>query len=110
MKAIFITEHGGPEVLEIRETPAPTCGPRDLLVRVHASALNRADLLQRKGLYPAPPGSPSQIPGLELAGVVEARGSEATKFNVGDRVMGIVGGGAGAELCLLHEDIAMPIH
>lgn len=109
MRAIVISETGGPEVLAMRERPDPTCGPRDLLVRVHASALNRADLLQRRGLYPAPPGCPEDIPGLELAGVVEAHGAEVTRFEIGDRVMGIVGGGAAAERCLLHEDIAMPI-
>jgi NADPH:quinone reductase len=109
VRAVLITETGGPEVLELREVPDPEPGPREVLVRVHASALNRADLLQRKGLYPAPPGSPADIPGLELAGVVEAKGSEVTRFEAGDRVMGIVGGGAAAELCVLHEDIVMKI-
>lgn len=109
VRAILITEPGGPEVLSIREVPAPEPSPRELLIRVHASALNRADLLQRKGLYPAPPGSPADIPGLELAGVVESRGTEVTRFEPGDRVMGIVGGGAAAELCVLHEDLVMRI-
>ena len=65
MRAIVISETGGPEVLAMSERPDPICGPRDLLVRVYASALNRADLLQRRGLYPAPPGCPEDIPGLE---------------------------------------------
>lgn len=109
MRAVLITETGGPEVLALREVPAPSPGPHEVLVRVQASALNRADLLQRKGLYPAPPGSPANIPGLEMAGVIEARGSAVTRFEPGDRVMGIVGGGAAAELCVLHEDIVMGV-
>src|SRR5690606_11307441 len=93
MKAIVITRPGGPEVLEEVERPIPEPGPSQIRVRVRASALNRADLLQRRGLYPAPPGAPSDIPGLEYAGEVDAVGSAAGLWAVGSRVMGIVGGG-----------------
>ena len=71
--------------------------------------LNGADMMQRRGLYPAPPGSPQDIPGLELAGVVDALGAGAQRFAVGDRVMAIVGGGAQAELAVVHERQLMPV-
>ena len=67
MKAMVITTPGGPEVLQVRDVPDPTCGPDDMLVQVHATALNRADLLQRRGRYPAPEGVAQDIPGLEMA-------------------------------------------
>src|SRR5713101_3576585 len=74
MKAVFITKPGGPEVLEIREVPTPQPSAEELLVRVHAAGINRADLLQCQGKYPAPPDAPQEIPGLEFAGEVEAIG------------------------------------
>jgi len=83
MRAITISTPGGPEVLQLTEVSAPTPGPEQLLVRVRASALNRADTLQRRGQYPPPPGE-SDILGLELAGEVEAVGSAAQGFRVGD--------------------------
>jgi len=98
MRAAVITRPGGPEVLEIREVDSPRAGPDDLLVRVRASGLNRADIHQRNGGYPAPPGSPKDIPGLEYAGEVEDVGSNVLDFRVGERVFGIAGGGAHAEL------------
>ena len=98
MRAVIITRPGGPEVLEIREVDPPEVGPDDLLVRVRASGLNRADIHQRKGGYPAPPGSPPDIPGLEYAGEVAGVGTDVRNFVVGDRVLGIAGGGAHAEL------------
>lgn len=103
MRAVIITQPGGPEVLALREVPDPTPGKGELLVRVEASALNRADLLQRRGLYPAPPGAPKDIPGLELAGTVVACGEGVTRFAPGDGVMGVVAGGACADLAVLHE-------
>ncbi|MGM0575772.1 MAG: NAD(P)H-quinone oxidoreductase [Myxococcota bacterium] len=109
MRAVVITEQGGPEVLALREVPDPTPGPFDVLVRVEASALNRADLLQRRGLYPAPPGFPQEIPGLELAGRVVACGEHVTRFEEGDRVMGVVGGAACAEQAVLHEREAVRV-
>src|SRR5579883_1764914 len=103
MRAVVITKPGGPEVLEVQERPAPTPGAGQVLVRVRASALNRADLLQRRGLYPAPPGCPWDIPGLEFAGEVAQTGPEVRQWKVGQRVFGITGGGAHAEFLLAHE-------
>src|SRR5207302_1647209 len=88
MRAVIITRPGGPEVLQLRTVPAAAPGIREVLVRVHATALNRADLLQRQGKYPAPPGSPQDIPGMEIAGEVVAAGSEARRWAVGARVFG----------------------
>lgn len=103
MKAVEITRFGGPEVLEIRDVPAPEPGPEEVLVHVRSTALNRADLLQRQGGYAPPPGA-SHIPGLEFAGEVVECGANAHRWRKGDRVMGIVGGGAHAELLTAHED------
>ena len=97
MRAAVITRAGGPEVLEIQQRPRPIPRANEVLVRVRASALNRADLSQREGHYPAPPGSPPDIPGLEFAGEVEALGEDAHGWREGDRVFGIVGGGGNAE-------------
>ncbi len=93
----------------IEEHPDPTPGSGEVLVRVHAAGLNGADMMQRRGLYPAPPGSPQDIPGMELAGEVAAVGEGAERFQVGDRVMGIVGGGAQAELVTAHERVLMGV-
>ncbi|HEX2234540.1 MAG TPA: NAD(P)H-quinone oxidoreductase [Thermoleophilaceae bacterium] len=95
--------------LNVGERPDPEPGSGELLVRVRAAGLNGADMLQRKGAYPAPPGSPADIPGLELAGEVAARGPGAERFEEGERVMAIVGGGGQAELALVHERAAMPV-
>jgi NADPH2:quinone reductase len=93
----------------LREHPDPQPGPGEVLVSVRAAGLNGADMLQRRGGYPAPPGSPADIPGLELAGVVAARGAGADRFSEGDRVMAIVGGGGQAELAVVHERQLMPV-
>jgi putative PIG3 family NAD(P)H quinone oxidoreductase len=103
MRAAVITGPGGPDVLELRELPDPVPGAEQVLVRVRTSALNRADLLQRRGGYAAPPGWPSDIPGIEIAGEVAALGPGATLWQRGDRVFGLVGGGAHAEYCVVHE-------
>src|SRR5437660_12835246 len=95
--------------LRIEEHPDPQPGSGEVLVRVRAAGLNGADIHQRRGRYPAPPGSPQDIPGLELAGEVAALGPGAERFEVGDRVMGIVGGGGQAELAVVHERILMPV-
>ena len=95
--------------LEWRQHPDPSPGAGELLVAVRAAGINGADLLQRQGFYPAPPGSPADIPGLELAGSVVALGDGATRFAIGDRVMAIVGGGGQAELAVVHERVAMPV-
>lgn len=105
MRAVAIAE----EQLEVAERPDPTPGAGEILVRVHAAGLNGADMLQRAGRYPAPPGSPQDIPGLELAGEVLERGPGAERFEQGDRVMAIVGGGGQAELAVVHERGAMPV-
>jgi NADPH:quinone reductase len=112
MQAIVYTAPGDTGVIQLRDVPAPVAGPRQIRVRVHAAGLNRADILQRKGRYPAPPGWPTEIPGLEYAGAVESLGTGATRWKIGDRVMGLVGGGAQAEFVVVHEDeaIAIPAH
>jgi NADPH2:quinone reductase len=93
----------------IEEHPDPVPGTGEVLVRVHAAGLNGADMMQRRGLYPAPPGSPQDIPGMEFAGEITALGDGAERFAVGARVMGIVGGGAQAELVIVHERQLMPV-
>jgi len=108
MKAVVITRPGGPEVLEIQERATPEPGVGQIRVRVRASALNRADILQREGNYPVPPGAPADIIGMEYAGEVDALGVGATMWKVGDRVMGIVGGGGHAEFLCVHEREAIP--
>lgn len=109
MRAVVITRPGGPEVLELQNRPAPEPRPGEIRVRVRASALNRADILQRLGRYPAPPGVPADVPGLEYAGEVDAVGEGAGLWAVGNRVMGIVGGGGHAEHVVVHEREAIRI-
>jgi NADPH:quinone reductase len=93
----------------VEEHPDPAPGAGEVLVRVRAAGLNGADMAQRRGLYPAPPGSPQDIPGMELAGEVAAIGPGVERFGEGDRVMAIVGGGAQAELAIVHERVLMPV-
>jgi NADPH2:quinone reductase len=95
--------------LSLEDHPDPEPGTGEVLVRVHAAGLNGADMMQRKGHYPAPPDAPQDIPGLELAGEVAAVGPKAHRFSEGDRVMGITGGGGQAELAVVHERILMPV-
>ena len=95
--------------LGVEEHRDPEPGTGEVLVRVRAAGLNGADMMQRRGLYPAPPGSPQDIPGLELAGEVAACGPGAERFSEGDRVMAIVGGGGQAELAVVHERALMPV-
>jgi putative PIG3 family NAD(P)H quinone oxidoreductase len=104
MKAVVITRFGGPEVLQIEDVVAPQPGADEILVRVRSTALNRADLLQRRGGYAAPPGVPQNISGLEFAGEVAESGTNASRWHQGDRVMGIIGGGAHAEFVTTHQD------
>ena len=105
MKAVTIRDGE----LRIEEHPDPEPGSGEVLVGVRAAGLNGADMLQRRGHYPAPPGSPQDIPGLELAGEVAALGPGASRFDEGDRVMAIVGGGGQAELAVVHERALMPV-
>ena len=102
MRAIVIAKPGGPEVLELREVATPAASRGEVRVRIRATAVNRADLLQRIGVYPAPPGSPADIPGLEIAGEIDAVGEGVTDLATGDRVFGIVGGGGYAEYLTVH--------
>jgi putative PIG3 family NAD(P)H quinone oxidoreductase len=108
MKAIVMRAPGGPEVLELREVSRPDPGPGEVRVRVASSGLNRADLSQRLGRYPAPPGSPADILGLELSGTVDAVGS-GVRVALGEQVMGILGGGGYAEYAISPEATLVPI-
>ena len=109
MRAVVVSHPGGLDALELRSVPDPVEGPEEIRVRVRAAALNRADLLQRRGLYPAPAGSPAEIPGLEFAGEVESCGPRVTAWRPRDRVMGILGGGAQAERVVVHERLALRV-
>ncbi|MEX1182722.1 MAG: NAD(P)H-quinone oxidoreductase [Gemmatimonadota bacterium] len=110
MRAIVISKAGPPGVLQLRDdVAAPVPAPHEIRVRVHAAAVNRADLLQREGRYPAPAGVPQDIPGLEYAGTVDRVGEAADRWRQGDRVMGIIGGGGYAELVVTHQDEALHI-
>jgi len=103
MRAIAITKPGGPDVLTLVDRPRPEPARGEVRVRVRATAINRADLLQRMGAYPAPADAPPDIPGLEFAGEVEALGPGVERLVVGDRVFGLVGGGSYAEAVVSHE-------
>ena len=103
MRAIVFTGAGGNEVVSVEERPDPVPGPEDVLVRVAFAGLNPADLVQRAGNYPAPPGSPADVPGLEVAGTVESCGERVSSWRPGDRVFGLVGGGGLADRVLVHE-------
>lgn len=109
MKAVVITEPGTPDVLRLRDVPDPTPGPGEIRVRIHAAGVNRADLLQRQGHYPAPADAPADIPGLEYAGVVDGVGANVGLWATGDRVMGLAGGGTYAEYVVVPADQAMAI-
>ncbi len=108
MLAVVLEEHGGPDVLRLREVPDPTIGPEEVLVEIVSTAVNRADLLQRMGLYPGPP-TEFEIPGLEFAGRVLAVGDRVVERGVGDVVMAITNGGAYAEKIAIHERLTMRV-
>ncbi len=108
MKAIVVREPGGPEQLELAEVPDPKPGPGEILLDVHATALNRADLLQRRGLYPPPPGA-TEVLGLECSGVVSAHGPNVSSPELGTRVMALLPGGGYAERVTIPSGMAMPI-
>jgi len=109
MRAVVLRSHGGPDVLQFEDVASPVIGEQDILVTVAATALNRADLLQRMGFYPNPFPSGPEIPGLEFAGTVAAIGEKVTAWSIGDRVMGITSGGAYAEQLAIHERQAMAV-
>lgn len=109
MKAIVISRPGGPEVLVLEDRPIPTVGMGEVLIRVHAAGINRPDVAQRKGNYSAPPGVPPDIPGLEVAGIVEKTGDNCSTLKVGDKVCALVGGGGYAEYCVAPEGQCLSI-
>ena len=109
MKAVLFTGKGGPEVIQWADTADPAPARGEVLVRVRAAALNRADLLQRRGLYPPPPGTREDVPGLELAGEVVQAGAGVTAWRPGDRVMAIASGEAQAELAVVHERMLLRV-
>ena len=108
MRAVVITEPGGPEVLQVQDVPDPLLGPGEVLVRVAATALNRADLLQRQGNYPPPPGA-SPYPGMECSGTIAALGDDVAGWNVGDEVCALLAGGGYAELVAVPVGQLMPM-
>jgi NADPH2:quinone reductase len=108
MKAILLDGFGGPEVLKPGEAEAPVAGPGRVLIRVHATSVNRPDVVQRQGNYPAPPGE-SPLLGLEAAGTVAALGAGVTNLGIGERVFALLGGGGYAELAVAHAGLVMRI-
>lgn len=110
MRAIVLTEYGGPEVMRLQEVPEPDVGPDEIRVKVAYTALNRADLIQRMGKYPPPEPAPEyEIPGLEFAGTVELVGTRVNRWRPGDRVFGLLSGGGYAEKIVTHEAMALPV-
>ena len=109
MRAVVLTQFGDPDVLQLTDIPAPTPGPEEMLVQVRATALNRADLLQRRGFYPNPFPDAYDVPGMEFAGTVASVGERVRAWKAGDAVMGIVSGGAYGEQLVVHERQAMRI-
>lgn len=103
MKAVVIERAGGPEVLQVQEVPSPEPGPGEVRVRVHATAINRADIIQRMGHYPAPKDAPADIPGLEFAGEIDRLGPGVEGVTTGQRVFGLAGGGTYAEYVIVHH-------
>lgn len=108
MRAVVLNQYGGTEVLTLQDVPDPVPGPEEVVVEIVATALNRADLLQRRGFYPGPPMA-HEIPGMELSGRVIERGERAAAWEIGGQVMGIVGGGAYAERIAVHERQLAPV-
>src|SRR3977135_3461861 len=108
MTAIVISSPGGPDVLVPQEQPVPLPGEHEVLVKVAAAGVNRPDAMQRKGLYPPPPGA-TDIPGLEIAGEVVALGADVKRWKVGDKVMALGVGGGYAQYCPAHESHCLPV-
>ncbi|MFD0763914.1 NAD(P)H-quinone oxidoreductase [Mucilaginibacter lutimaris] len=109
MKAIVITQPGGPEVLKIEERPIPAYAATDVLIKVMAAGINRPDVAQRKGNYPPPAGAPADVPGLEVAGIIAEVGADVARWRVGDKVCALVTGGGYAEYCPAPEGQCLPM-
>ncbi|WP_374951584.1 NAD(P)H-quinone oxidoreductase [Mucilaginibacter sp.] len=109
MKAIIITQPGGPEVLQPAERLIPAFSENEVLVQVKAAGVNRPDVAQRKGNYPPPAGAPQDIPGLEVAGIVAKTGANVTRWKIGDKVCALVIGGGYAEYCNVPEGQCLPV-
>ena len=109
MKAIVITEPGAPDVLQIREREEPRPAASEVLIKVYAAGVNRPDVFQRKGNYPPPPEAPQDIPGLEVAGVIEEIGADVTAWKPGDRVCALLAGGGYAEYAFAHAAHCLPV-
>jgi len=109
MKAIIITKPGGPEVLEMQERVSPMPGDHEVLIKVKAAGVNRPDVSQRKGIYPPPPGAPADVPGLEVAGIIEACGKDVTSWKIGNRVCALIAGGGYAEFAVANAAHCLPV-
>ncbi|WP_207496479.1 NAD(P)H-quinone oxidoreductase [Aridibaculum aurantiacum] len=109
MQAIIVTQPGDPSVLQLQERPTPQPGEGEVLISVKAAGVNRPDIAQRKGHYPAPPGAPADIPGLEVAGVVAACGKGVTKWKEGDEICALLPGGGYATHAIAHQDVCLPV-
>lgn len=109
MKAIIITEPGSPKVLQIQERPVPVPGDSEVLIRIKAAGVNRPDIMQRKGVYPAPTGVPADIPGLEVSGMIEECGTEVRRWKKGDKVCALLAGGGYAEFVTVDEGQCLPV-
>jgi len=109
MKVSFIRAFGGPEAFEIEDRPIPTPAAEEVLIKVAAAGINRPDVIQRMGKYPAPPGVPSDIPGLEVAGVIEALGSKVEEWKVGDKVCALISGGGYAPYAVAHQGCCLEV-
>jgi NADPH2:quinone reductase len=109
MKAIVITQPGGPEALQLADRPKPIPATGEVLIKVAAAGVNRPDVAQRKGSYPPPPGAPQDIPGLEIAGTIEAIGDGVTRWQIGDKVCALIIGGGYAEYCAVPAGQCLPV-
>ena len=109
MKAVVIKEHGGPDVLAVEQRPIPVLKADEVLVKVYAAGVNRPDVFQRKGNYPPPPGAPTDIPGLEIAGVIEKCGSAVSSWKEGDAVCALLAGGGYAEYAVVNARHCLPV-
>jgi NADPH2:quinone reductase len=109
MRAVVISKPGGPEVMDVVERPVPEFSDDQILIHVHAAGINRPDIAQRKGNYPAPAWAPQDIPGLEVAGVVEKTGSRCTRLKSGDRIVALLSGGGYADYAVAQESHCLPL-